>query len=72
VRLTNAAGAVTVIELVLCPVFSAAGTLERVVSLWHDISERKENEQKLIAARLTAELSPGPRRRTPRPSIVRG
>jgi PAS domain S-box-containing protein len=57
VRLTNAAGAATVIELVLCPVFSAAGTLERVVSLWHDISERKENEQKLIAARLTAEAA---------------
>jgi PAS domain S-box-containing protein len=57
VRLMNDGGSATVIDLVLCPVFDANGALERVVSLWHDVSERKENEQKLIAARLTAEAA---------------
>jgi PAS domain S-box-containing protein len=57
VRLAGPAGSATVIELVLCPVFNAGGSLERVVGLWHDISERDENEQKLIAARLTAEAA---------------
>ena len=57
VRITSAAGSAKVIDLVLCPVFNFGGALERVVALWHDISERNENEQKLIAARLTAEAA---------------
>jgi PAS domain S-box-containing protein len=57
VRLTGAAGSAKVIDLVLCPVLNASGALERVVGLWHDISERNDNEQKLIAARLSAEAA---------------
>ena len=57
VQLANAAGPAKVIELMVCPVLSAGGALERIVALWHDISERNENEQKLIAARLTAEAA---------------
>ncbi len=57
VRLASAAGPAKVIDLVLCPVLNAGGALERVVGLWHDISERDENEQKLIQARLTAEAA---------------
>ncbi|MET0481876.1 MAG: PAS domain-containing sensor histidine kinase [Aestuariivirgaceae bacterium] len=56
-RLTGPIGPDKVIDLMLCPVLNAGGALERVVALWHDISERNENEQKLIAARLTAEAA---------------